>query len=107
MAIWPGLITLDTDIFSTHLILESSSKTTKTKTYLTVNSVCRFAYYLAHTEFGITGSCRAVYIDRAKLAVMLGITKKFPPIKYENMNYTSCLAKICRMSCAEFTTHRF
>jgi hypothetical protein len=28
-AIWLGLITLDTDIFSTHLILESLSKTTK------------------------------------------------------------------------------
>ena len=92
MAIWPGLITLDTDIFSTYLITESSSKTKKTKTYLTVNSVCPFAYYLAHTEFGITGSCRAVYRYRAKLAVMLGITKKFPQIKCENMNYSYFLS---------------
>ena len=52
MAIWPGLITLDTDIFSTYVITDSSSKTTKTKTYLTVNSVCRLHIILRILSLG-------------------------------------------------------
>ena len=35
-----------------------------------------------------------------------GHNQKVSP-KYENMNYTSCLAKTMPYSCAEFTTHRF